>query len=381
MHHWSNCALIVFSHLRWDSVFQRPQHLMTRFAKTRPVFYIEEPIFNDGLPSLEVNTKQNGISVVVPSLPGKLSEEEKFIVQRELIDSFIEQYKIQDYALWYYTPMAIPFTQQLKPRAVIYDCMDELSMFHGAHPDILTHESQLFNLSDVVFTGGQSLYEYKKERHTNIHPFPSSIDFEHFHNARSQTLKVPEDQQNISGPKIGFYGVIDERMNLSLLNGIALERPNWQIILLGPTVKIDATALPRQPNIHYLGQKTYKQLPAYISEWDIAILPFAKNDSTRFISPTKTPEYLAAGIPVVSTSITDVAQPYGKEGLVYIADTVADFILSIESALELKTKDPTWCKRVDHFLSKTSWDKTWQAMADLMNAAITKNTIYVLEAT
>lgn len=369
----NNYDLIVFSHLRWDFVFQRPQHLLTRFANLRRVFYIEEPILKDGAPTLEMRIGQNGVCIVTPALPAEFTEERKHEAQGHLIENLLKNVQIEDFVLWYYTPMAIPFSRHLHPRAVVYDCMDELSLFQGAHPALLDYEAQLFNLADVVFTGGQNLYEYKKTKHSNVHAFPSSIEFDHFHKARAQNLNPPLDQREILGPKLGYYGVIDERMDLSLLDGVAQARPDWQIILLGPTIKIDPAELPCRPNLHYLGQKRYQELPDYLSQWEVALLPFAKNDSTRFISPTKTPEYLAAGIPVVSTSITDVVRPYGDEGLVFIADTVADFVLSIESALKLKLENSQWIHRVDGFLSPMSWDKTWLAMSELVQAAVSEN--------
>jgi UDP-galactopyranose mutase len=263
--------------------------------------------------------------------------------------------------------MALSFTTHLTPDAVVYDCMDELSGFAGAPAELKTYEAELLKRADLVFTGGQSLYEAKRHTHDNIHPFPSSVDVEHFAQAR-RIGSDPEDQADIPHPRLGFFGVIDERMDLELLAGIAAARPAWHFVMLGPVVKIDPAVLPRRPNIHYLGAKTYQQLPYYIAGWDVALLPFARNEATRYISPTKTPEYLAAGKPVVSTSIRDVVRPYAHQGLARIADSVDGFVEACEAAL---TEDAVGRLRdADVFLRQTSWDGTWAQMRQLVDSIL-----------
>jgi UDP-galactopyranose mutase len=221
-----------------------------------------------------------------------------------------------------------------------------------------------------MFTGGHALYEAKQELHPNVHPFPSSVDTAHFGKARRQ-LSEPADQAAIPQPRLGFFGVIDERMDLELLEGVARARPDWQLVMVGPIVKIDEADLPRLPNLHYLGGRSYAELPGYIAGWDVALLPFAKNESTRFISPTKTPEYLAAGKPVVSTSIRDVVRPYSALKLVRIADTVEEFVAACEEAMAEPATE--LMKRADPLLAKTSWDLTWQRMEDLVLRAVRHN--------
>jgi len=264
--------------------------------------------------------------------------------------------------------MAIAFTRHLQPQAVVYDCMDELSAFQGASPTLKNYEAELFSRADLVFTGGQSLYESKVNQHPNVYAFPSSVDVPHFGQARN--LQEPEDQAHIPHPRLGFFGVIDERMDIELLAGIAEARPDWHLVIIGPVVKIDPANLPQHENIHYLGGRDYKQLPAYLAGWDLAMLPFARNESTRFISPTKTPEYLAAGKPVVSTSIRDVVRPYGESKLVRIADTVSEFVTAAELAMQEDTPASEWLSRVDVFLEKISWDRTWASMMKLIDSAI-----------
>jgi glycosyltransferase involved in cell wall biosynthesis len=362
-----NYDLICFSHLRWNFVFQRPQHLLSRCAKTRRVFYVEEPVATTGPAYLAVSLDQaTNVHVAVPHLPDGLSDDERESEQARLVVQMCADYAIADHVEWFYTPMALPIAASLTPRARVYDCMDELSAFLNAPKQLLTREAELLNLADVVFTGGHALYEAKKHRHGNIHPFPSSVDKAHFGRARSRP-EEPEDQRRISGPKLGFFGVIDERMDLNLLESVARSRPEWQLVLLGPVVKVDPADLPRLPNLHYLGSKAYAELPDYISGWDVALLPFAKNEATRFISPTKTPEYLAAGKPVVSTSIRDVVRPYSVQGLARIADTPSDFVAACEAAMS--EPSDKLIRRADAFLAKMSWDKTWDDMQELVDRA------------
>ena len=361
--------LLCFSHLRWDFVYQRPQHLLSRCARKRRVFFVEEPVFGNGSLSLEVNESTRNLYVVVPHLPdGLRSEVATTAVLKEMIHRMIRDYQIRDYICWYYTPMALDFTRGLTPAATVYDCMDELSAFKGAPESLSLRERELFKMADLVFTGGHSLYEAKRNQHHSVHAFPSSIDREHFMKAR-QPLAEPMDQEAIPHPRLGFFGVIDERFDAELLKQAATLRPDWQFVMIGPVVKIHPDTLPRRPNIHYLGSKTYQQLPAYISGWDVALLPFAQNESTRFISPTKTPEYLAAGKPVVSTPIRDVVRPYGELGLVSIANNAVEFVAAAEAALQQKT-DPSWLSEVDAFLADMSWDGTWSQMWQLIDNAV-----------
>ncbi len=273
------------------------------------------------------------------------------------------QYGITDYGMWYYTPMALAFTNHLQPRVTLYDCMDELSAFQGASPQLREREKELLQRADLVFTGGYSLFEAKKKLHPSVHAFPSSVDFSHFAKAR-QGLPDPIDQQELAHPRIGYSGVIDERVDLSLLRELAQRQPIWQFILLGPVVKIDPATLPQAPNLHYLGMKSYDELPAYFSNWEIGMLPFALNESTRFISPTKTPEYLAGGLPVVSTPIRDVVTTYGGCSPVQIADSVLAFEEAIDRILQNHPK-PDWAG-VDLQLRQQSWQRTWHAMLGLL---------------
>jgi glycosyltransferase involved in cell wall biosynthesis len=364
--------IVCMSHLRWDFVFQRPQHLLSRFSRHGRLFYFEEPYFYDGAePRLEVTTRDGGnIYIVVAHLPHGLTPQESDARQIELLNAFFAERKLDRFVFWYYTPMAREITRHLKPVLTVYDCMDELSAFKGASPRLRELEAELFQQADLVFTGGQSLYESKKDQHQEVYAFPSSIDKAHFAQAR-QALAEPADQADIPHPRFGFYGVLDERFDIELLRGISALRPDWHFVMIGPVVKIDPAVLPQAANIHYLGGKNYQELPMYLKGWDVALLLFAHNESTRFISPTKTPEYLAAGKPVVSTSIRDVVRPYGDAGLVHIADTPEAFVSAIEKAL-IQKEDQEWMAKTDEFLQGISWDTTWQNMVCLMQIALSE---------
>jgi UDP-galactopyranose mutase len=355
--------VICLSHLRWEFVWQRPQHLLSRCARERRVFYVEEPVEAEH-EAVEVRDAEPGLQIVVPRVAVGTAPLE---AQARLLRRLVDEQEIRNYVLWYYTPMALAFSRGLTPRAVVYDCMDELTGFADAPAELQELERELLRRADVVFTGGQSLFEAKRDANPNVHLFPSSVDTVHFASARTVDLDPP-DQAPLPRPRLGFFGVIDERMDVDLLAGVADLRPDWQLVLVGPVVKIDPAVLPQRPNIHYLGPKSYSELPRYVGGWDVALLPFARNASTRFISPTKTPEYLAAGRPVVSTSIRDVVRPYGDGGLVRIADEPETFVAAAEAAMAENAAERL--RRVDAFLTESSWDYTWADMWELIDGTV-----------
>lgn len=359
-------SIVCFSHLRWGFVYQRPQHLMSRFAKHVPVYFIEEPVFYDGQDTLVFAKQPDNVTVITPHLSNADGAPGTNETLQLLVNEFLET--LPRYCAWYYTPMALAFTRNIKPYLTVYDCMDELSAFKFAPPALHQMEKELMAKADVVFTGGYSIYHAKKNSHHNIHPFPSSIDKDHFGKARSIN-DDPADQQHIPHPRLGFFGVIDERFDITLVAEAAQQRPEWQFVLIGPVVKIDADGLPKLPNIHYMGGKNYNELPTYLAGWDIALIPFADNESTKFISPTKTPEYLAGGKPVISTPIADVVDPYGKNDLVYIVRNADELVRAAAFELSVDNKG-AWLQYVDEFLKDNSWDNTWQQMVTLMASAL-----------
>ncbi|MEF2277240.1 glycosyltransferase [Deinococcus sp. YIM 134068] len=349
---------------------------MTRAARSRRVFYVEEPIFGEAPDHLVTRQDPSGVVVVTPHIEIGHSPAQSQTRTARLLAEFVEDEGLEVYDLWVYTPMELPITAGLRPRVTVYDCMDELANFKGASPELRAREAQLFAQADLVFTGGHRLYEAKCKQHASAHPFPSSVDTAHF--AQARTRRSTEqgdaaDQRDVPRPRLGFYGVIDERFDIALVGELARRRPEWQFVLLGPVVKIDPADLPRGQNLHYLGMKSYTELPTYLAGWDVALLPFALNEATEFISPTKTPEYLAAGVPVVSTGIRDVIRPYGERDLVRVADGVDAFEAACAAALgEAGTPAAGERReRADRYLSTLSWDRTWAEMSALIESAAT----------
>jgi UDP-galactopyranose mutase len=368
-------SIVVFSHLRWNFVYQRPQHLLSRLAAHHPVFFVEEPELDTaGPPRWERSTPEPNVVVLRPRtpVPAPGFHADQLPALEPLMAELAEELDGRTIVAWLYTPMALPLAEALAPDVVVYDCMDELSLFLGAPPELLSREASLIECADVMFTGGPSLFRAKQDRHPNVHCFPSSVDAAHFR-VQGRELAEPDDQAGLPHPRFGFYGVIDERLDLPLLEFIAKARPEWQIVLVGPIVKIDPASLPQRENIHYLGQRSYQELPRYLAGWDVCLLPFARNDATRFISPTKTLEYMAAELPIVSTPITDVAEPYGS--IVYLGDTPAEFLAACEAALAAGPEERgDRAAKMRRVLAGTSWDVTVSAMESLLAAALAKKT-------
>lgn len=357
----SRPVLLCFSHLRWDFVYQRPQHLLTEAAANYRVYFIEEPEFGSGMPHFRMRVAASGITILTPVFDRTCDHVHEL---RALVEGLQRSLGSGPIVHWYYTPMALRFTRDLSCDLCIYDCMDELSAFRFAPADLGALEAELLKRADLVFTGGRSLFAAKRRRHADVHCFPSSVDASHFARARS-TIADPQDQAGIPAPRIGFVGVIDERLDLDLIAAAAQALPMVQFVMVGPVAKIDPQDLPRAANLHWLGRKTYDELPSYLANWQAAWMPFALNDATRFISPTKTPEYLAAGLRVTATAVEDVVQTYGKQGLVSIADreTMAETLLA---SLEPPSAD--WLTSVDRCLALMSWAGTWSAMQGLMTS-------------
>lgn len=364
-----SAALVVFSHLRWNFVYQRPQQVLSRIAKRRKVYFIEEPVHDVSSHShFERSRPEPNLTVLVPHTP---VDETGFTPRQnaevgKLLGSLIASEEIGAYDAWFYTPMATPLLESLNPQVVVYDCMDELSAFLNAPKELIEQENALLAQADLVFTGGPSLYKAKKNRHTDVYCFPSSVDSAHFfRGALDQT--EPQEQKALPHPRLGYFGVIDERIDLSLIDSIAASHADWQIVMVGPVVKIDPATLPRRANIHYFGKQDYRVLPSFVKGWDVCLLPFARNEATRFISPTKVLEYMAAGKLIVSTPIQDVAEPYGN--LVYLADTPQGFVQACEEALHPDRRDNR--ERIlgaFEVIAGTSWDRTATAMETLLES-------------
>ncbi|MBX9578839.1 MAG: FAD-dependent oxidoreductase [Gemmataceae bacterium] len=370
-------TLVVFSHLRWNFVFQRPQHLMTRFARHRPVLFVEEPVpVAAGVsPYWEVIAVSPGVTACRPHTraaePGFSDAQNAAL--GPMVRELVAERAGGGYDLWFFTPLALPLADGLNPRVVVFDKMDDLASFQGASPALKQREADLLARADVVFTGGPSLYRATKDRHPNCHCFSSSVDTAHFGKAAGP-LPEPAGQAGIPRPRLGYFGVIDERFDAPLLAAAADARPDWQWVMVGPVVKIDPATLPRRPNIHYLGQQGYADLPNFLAGWDVALLPFARNESTRLISPTKVLEYMAAGKPVVSTRIADIVEPYGA--MVGLGDEPAEFLAACEAALNESPEAAA--RRRERFagvLARTSWDAAAAAMEEMIEEAAVRASV------
>lgn len=365
-------AMVVFCHLRWDFVYQRPQHLLSRLAEHYRIMVVEEPMFHEGEAFLKSYSPGPNITVYQPHTPVHAAgfHDDQIPVLQPLLAELVPA---GDYPVaWFYTPMALPLLQSVHPGLVVYDCMDELSGFKNAPRQLLQRETALMGIADVVFTGGPSLYEAKRQRHANVHCFPSSVDLDHFSKALERGV-AHRSQTSLRRPRLGFYGVIDERFDIDLLRFVAAARPQWELVIVGPIVKIDPASLPRSPNIHYMGQAAYDELPQYLAAWDVCLMPFALNESTKYISPTKVLEYMAAELPIVSTNITDVAGPYGS--IVRIAHSADEFVLACDEALTLSPD--RYARMVDDMrivVQSTSWDTTVDRMRKLMTSAGERDT-------
>jgi UDP-galactopyranose mutase len=364
-------TIICFSHLAWNLVFQRPQHILTRLLGSFDVLYWEEPRLEAGCGAarLERTRIAEGLVRAVPVLPGGLDAAATDAALKSLLESDLAR-RAAPLVFWYYTPMMLGFSAGAQADLVVYDCMDELGNFAFAPADIAKREQSLMARADIVLCGGRSLFEARAGRHANVHCVPSGVDVAHFARG-ADGLPDPADQAALPRPRLGFYGVIDERMDLALLAEAARLRPDWSFVMVGPVVKIAKDDLPRAANIHWLGRKDYAELPAYAAGWDVALMPFARNASTEFISPTKTPEYMAAGLPVISTSIRDVVDGYGTLASIRIADDAAGFVAAAE---ELLTADDAargvWRGEARDCLADKSWDGIADRVGEMLQDAL-----------
>lgn len=344
--------MIVFCHLRWDFVYQRPQHIISRLSSQYKILVVEEPVgkYENAAEIIEISTSLHILKPQIDHLEElgpylkKILKDQKFLVG------------------WFYSAAFVSVLNTFDFETVVYDCMDELTLFKGASPELLAQENHLLSAADIVYTGGKSLYESKKEKHHHVFCFPSSVDVAHFSNAETDFVLKPADLMDIPSPIVGYYGVIDERIDLELLSETARRTPDASFVMIGPICKIEEKDLPRAENIHYLGMKSYDELPQYLHFFDIAMMPFALNDSTKFISPTKTLEYMAAMKPIISTKIKDVVRDYSD--CVSLIDNADDFCKAIEQPMI--DFQPTYRE----ILENTSWDRTTDKMRTIINKVL-----------
>lgn len=373
-------ALLVFSHLRWRFVYQRPQHLLTRLAGRYRILFVEEPLHEpDGPARFDRVSQGPDIEVLTLRTPVAAPgfHDDHVPTYQRLLAELLQRERIDDPVVWFYTPMALPLIAPLQPRAVVYDCMDELTGFAHAPVQLREREAALMQRASLVFTGGPALYEAKRGLHPQVVCLPSSVDADHYAPQRLaddpfEAAEAAALQAHLPGPRIGWFGVIDERMDLALLRGLAAARPQWQIVMVGPVCKIEPHALPQAPNLHWLGMQPYARLPHLAAGWEACLMPFALNDATRFISPTKTLEYMAAGKPVVATPVHDVVGLYGD--VVDIADDTLGFVAAIERVL--RENDEARALRhsaMQAAVKRTSWDEAARTVDTLLQQALAEH--------
>ena len=338
----ADAPIIVHSHLRWDFVWQRPQQLLSRFAQRSDVLFVEEPIHLDdvGEARLDLSEPMPRLHRAVPILPGHLRGE--YDASIAVIRELVRRQLAADGALgglfaqpiqWFYTPMPAPaMVGAFGERAVVYDCMDELSKFRFAPRELVDRERHLMAQADVVFAGGYKLSQSKAKYHHNVHFFGCGVDVAHFATARSADVAVPREIASLKRPVVGYYGVIDERIDYDLLRTLAATLPDVELVMVGPVVKVDPAELPQAANIHWLGQRQYAELPAHVKGFDVCLMPFALNEATEYINPTKTLEYMAAGKPIVSTAVSDVVHNFTP--VVAVASTHEEFGTAVRAAIQ-----------------------------------------------
>lgn len=364
MHKQLSFDLVCFSNSRWNYLFDRPHHLMLCAASERRVFFIEEPQFGAENDTIEENKNETGVIVVAPKLAGEALNYADTARRMTALTRQIFEKVDKQYVLWFYSLSAVRWTNDLKPLAIVYDCILEPTSLHDEELSAL--EQELLGRASIVFTGGQSLYESKFSQHQHVYPFPNRVSIADFLDARTEHDDAPE-QKEIPHPRLGFVGKIDSRLDFGLIAEVAAQKPEWHQIFVGP-IEIDEEMLPKAENIHYLGPKEYAALPQIISGWDVAMIPFAENELTRFLNPKKTSEYLASGVPVVSTAIPDVVRPFSLKGLLRVADSPDKFIESCQTSLD--SGAPVTQEDIDNFLQKASWDDTWHKMSSLLEETI-----------
>ncbi len=386
-------GIIVHCHLRWDFVWQRPQHIMSRLSKSHPILFLEDyaPLppgpDSDGQPRFDIKHVSDTLTVArplfVPHIKGDTAgnlevDKRNGEAWLRLLNTTVHGLGWKNVVHWFYTPMASGARTMYDPVAVAYDCMDELANFKNAPKNIKQRELDLMDAADLIFTGGPSMYQARKDNYPNVYQFNSGVDVEHFRKAQASETEIPADIAHLPHPVLLYYGVIDERMGWDNLAAVADAHPEWSIVMVGPLAKIGEADLLRRPNIYYTGQRGYDDLPGYLKGSHVTLVPFALSDATRFLSPTKTLEYFAAEKPVVSTPIQDIVTFYPDAAR--IAETPAEFVRACEAALAESETAERIAAGVRHAEAQT-WDAIVAQMRDLLDNAVTTNLSKKDEAT
>ncbi|MCK9687876.1 glycosyltransferase [Scleromatobacter humisilvae] len=364
--------LIVFSHVRWSFVHQRPQHLLTRLAAWFDVHVVEEPVFADAEPALMSATHQNGVEVLTPRTKEFASgfHDSQLAALRPLIADFMASRGLQEPLVWLTTPLALPLVADLEPRAVVYDCMDDVASPRVALPGLAARDKALMALADIVLTGGPSLHESRQGQHSNLHCLPGAVDAAHFAPEHLdgddvESSVAAELHRGMPRPRLGFFGVVDERLDAELVAAIADRRPGWQVVIVGPVVGRDPAALPRRPNLRWAGLQRHEALPHLMSHWDVCLLPFARSEATRLLHPSQTLEYLAGGKPVVGTPVPDLVSLHAD--VVRIAEDADGFVAAIDDLLaEPAPARAEWRARARALVDARSWDRNADIVAAML---------------
>ena len=356
-----NYPIIVHSHLRWDWVWQRPQQFLSRLSKRHRVLFIEAPRPSDQVRIAQVTLRDvsdyPNIIVLQMEMPAARWANGAWVdkERRRLVQSFLAGPVGRNFdspVQWFYDPMAVTaFAGHLNERAIVYDCMDELSFFRGSPPEMVRRDRELLAVADVVFAGGPKICNAKSKLNANCFSFGCGVDAKHFARARDPKLPLPADVRQLPRPIYGYIGVVDERIDYDLLAALA-DRGNGSVVMVGPSTKVDPATFPQRANLHWLGRRDYSDLPAYAKSFQVCLMPFALNKATEFINPTKALEYMGAGKPIISTAVEDVIMQFSD--VVAIAQSHADFLAKV--AHYSVSPDHARIKRGLELVKRNSWE-------------------------
>ncbi len=382
-----NFPIIVHCHLCWDWVWQRPQQFLSRLSARHRILFVEtvgpDPHLAapyarfrnaDGFPNITI------LRIQFPTWQWRdadfVDRERRRLVQLAL-ESELLAGQFENPVQWFYDPMAVKaFARQMNEIATVYDCMDELSKFKGAPPAIVERERELLALADVVFTGGRKMFESKSQFNGNCHFYGCGVDVAHFGQARSESTAVFADIAGLKKPVLGYFGVVDERMDYELVAKLADANPNWSVVIIGPAIKVDPDQFPQRPNLHWLGGREYKDLPAYGKGFDVCLMPFAMNEHTQFINPTKSLEYMATGREIISSAVPDVISNFGA--VVKVAHSHDEFIQLCRQAVE--RPDQKAIERGLKMASENSWESIVNKLEQHVRDVLVRNNNEVLAA-
>jgi glycosyltransferase involved in cell wall biosynthesis len=380
-------SLIVHCHLCWDWVWQRPQQFLSRLSARHRILFVETvgPDPQLAAPYARFREAEGfpNITLLRIQFPtgqwsdGRFVDRERRRLVQEALKSELLAGQFQNPVQWFYDPMAVAaFGGRMDEAATVYDCMDELSKFKGAPPVIVERERKLLALADVVFTGGRKMFEAKSRFNANCHFYGCGVDVNHFGKARDESTRVPDDLAHLKKPVLGYFGVVDERMDYELVAKLADANPDWSVAIIGPAIKVDPGQFPQRPNLHWLGGRDYQALPACCKGFDVCLMPFAMNEHTEFINPTKSLEYMATARPIVSSAVPDVISNFGS--VVKIARSHDEFIAHCRQAAA--SPDREAIERGLKMASENSWESIVNRLDQHIRDVLVRNNQEMLAA-